>query len=274
MENPETTRQRRTIQLKPGIILIRLTSGADRAPSLFRVVLPMTTERSITMMSNPLTEDSVLRKDGDCVVIRCETATSIQIEAQPAEAGGKVHGSLDIEYLTAPSSPRKAAAKRPSPAPRPAQQPQPHARACFMAHLSQQGDRFFELGEWIGSPMRRHAIEALSIRPDVPGLANLMLHDRATGQVAAPGEILGTRAQNRPLRAIDLWIAEPDCPERLQIEALYRNSGHLRLIGDRISLVGADTQDVLLGLRVTLTSPTRKRTQHGDTSRIKIYKRA
>lgn len=272
MKNPNDPKLRYTIQLKPGLILIRLKAEKGAQPSTFNTLLPQTNEDCLVLVSNPLSADSALRKDGDCVVLRCSKAAVIQIEIQLARGETNPSGILEVEYLTSNASRHSPSSTQLGSAPRRSSQRQPSEGSCFMAHIANHGDAYFQLGDWIGSPMKCDALEALAIRPDVPTLPKLMMLDHMTGQTASPGEILGKRGQSIPLRSIDMWLADPKCVERLQIEALFRKSGHIRLIGKRVSLTGSDEGDVLLGLRVRISSPLRKHIPQGDTSRVQIFR--
>lgn len=271
MTSQETMPLRRKLQIKPGLILVRLTEEGNAPTAEFCISVPDVAEDSISLVSNPLGQDNMLRKGGDCLILRCVKTCSVELLAQPKQAQGRISGRVQVEYLTdqgtkraqAPTAPFKKAA-------------QPHvpksgADACFLSHIVNCGDRYFGLGEWIGSPSRSDALEALGIRRDFKGLPKLMLRDQLTRQIAEPGQLLGTRGRNSPLRAVDIWLADSQSHERLQVEALFRKAGHLRLIGESVSLVGSDKTDVLLGLRVSLVSPLRKRGRQDSSSRVKIY---
>lgn len=271
MSNPVTKTRRRTVNIHQGLVLIRLTADGDKPTAQFGVHVPEGATDSVSLVTNPQSPDNVLRKDGECLVLRCSKPCAVEIDAHPAEGSSKISGSLQIEYLTNPAVKRVAAPAAKVKASQTAGAAAPNPNTCFMAHIAQHGDWFFRLNDWIGCPTRSNPIEALSVRAGFDGLPKLMMRDCMTGQVVEPGKLLGTRGCNKPLRAIDIWIADSRSPMRLQAEALFRKAGHLRLIGERVSLVGDDDADALLGVRLALASPLLKRAGQTATSRVKIY---
>ena len=251
---------RRQMVFQPGLIVLRLMAEEGAETSQFRPIIPKDQQGAITLVTNPLTEGDTLRQANDCLVIRCTRPATLSIEVTPRDSSGKIEGHLSTEYLTE---------VKPKPAEASAKGARPKADDMILAHLSQQGDRWFKLGEWVAGQDQSQHIEAILLRPDHPQLAALRLRDITTGRLAGLGQGIGQRGKNQPLKGLDISLADQATPLRLQAEAVFRKAGHMRQDGARISLAATDPEDALIAFKLSVIAPE---LATATARRVKIYR--
>ncbi len=257
---------RRQMVFQPGLIVLRLKAEVGAATSQFRPLIPKDQQDAITLVTNPLAEGDRLQKAGDCFVLRCTRPATLSIEVTPRDSSGKIEGQLSVEYLTE---------AQPKPAGTSAKGVRPESDDMILAHISRQGDRWFKLGEWVAGQNQSQHIEAVLLRPDHPQLATLRLRDTTTGKLASLGQGIGQRGKNQPLKGLDISLADPETPLRLQAEAVFRKAGHMRQDGARISLTATDPEDALIAFKLSVLAPEKVRVSEKEITphaRVKIYR--
>lgn len=245
------------IKLAPGLAVIRYKSVGGKGNAVIRAEVPPASRGALTLLTDPTAPDEALAEAGDCWVVQCLRPAVLSLNIESAQPGVQARGSVVVDYLTdrkdkvaASGSARGGKALREEP---PRQRPSaPRFSASqdlrLMAHVSNNGDTFAEAGEWLRGDGRQDAIEGLQL--PAHGLGQIMMRDLKTGQVAAPGDYLGSRGQFRPLTGLELWLEEGRRGEVICAEALFDSAGFVEASGASIVVQGAVQDDPLLGIKL------------------------
>lgn len=240
---------RETLGIKPGLIVLRYKKGTTRQNAIIRPTVADRSRNDVEIISDPLRNDLVLDKPGDCVILRCTRDASVHLDITSKVRGEHARGSVTVEYLTA----RK---KRESSAPEAGYaysgfdngSDQGGSSVRYLGHVSYWGDSWADEGEWIGGPDRPMPLEGLQIEAQ----HNIMMKDIRSGRTASVGDYLGTRGQSLPLNGLEFWIEDRNSKDELVIEAMFRDAGRVEKVGSFVALVGASYNDVILGLRISV----------------------
>lgn len=226
-----------TVKLQPGLLTLTFVAPAEgEADALIRPVVPPASRQAISLMFEAGNVTGALTAPGEFCVIRCGRPASLGIEITSRKAGAQPRGGIELNYLSS---------RGPDPA------PDETAGADYILHLSDHGDRPARFGGWAGGDTPEQAIGGLMIRAR-SGRPRILAQDPATGQIAQPGDFLGSRGGFRPLAELQLWIDEPDGRNRLAVEAEFAEAGRVSASGTMVSLHGSGPGDRLLRLNMAL----------------------
>ena len=250
-----------TVKLKPGLLTLTFVAPAEgKANALIRPVVPPASRQAISLMFEAGNVSGALTAPGEFCVIRCGRLAVLGIEITASQAGVQPCGGIELHYLSN---------RGPDPASDEA------AGADYILHLSGYGDRPARFGSWAGGNTPEQAVGGLMMRART-GRPRIMAQDPATGQIAGPGDFLGSRGGFRPLSELLLWIDEPDGRSRLAVEAEFAETGRVTAAGTMVSLHGSGPSDRLLQLNLTLQQmPTEsgKATTPKRSDRIRIFRK-
>jgi hypothetical protein len=237
-----------TLSLNPGLVALRFVrqGGAQHNAVIRPVVLPEF-EDDVVILFDPAAQDDALTHPGDLCILRCARVVTIGLDITSRQPGVPPRGSIEVEYLTRTARESLAPARG---AGRGA--PPPHD---IHAHFSMLGDRYARFGDWLEAEAPSQGIEGMTIaaNPDMP---RVLLRDRESGQLAAPGEFLGSKGRFRPLTDIEIWLDGAPATHLLQVEAQFRNAGRVTQGGAFLSLRGMGEDERLLGLNLRLVART------------------
>lgn len=251
-----------TVKLQPGLLTLTFVAPAEgAADALIRPVVPPASRQAISLMFEAGNISGALTAPGEFCVIRCGRPAVLGIEITARHAGVQPRGGIELNYLSR---------RGPDPA------PDETVGADYILHLAGHGDRPARFGTWTGGDTPEQAIAGLLIRHRT-GRPRIVAQDPATGQIAQPGDFLGSRSGFRPFSELRLWIDEPDGRNRLGVEADFAEAGRVNATGTMISLHGAGANDRLLRLNIVLEqmpvdSAKSAATRRND--RIRIFRKS
>ncbi|WP_134681986.1 hypothetical protein [Paracoccus ravus] len=226
-----------TVKLTPGILTLTFVAPAEgAADAVIRPVVPPASRHAVTLMFEAGNVSGALLSPGEFCVIRCGSPAVMGIEITAGAAGAQPRGGIELNYLS-----------RRGPDPKADQ----NAAVDYILHLAGHGDRPGRFGTSTGADSPEHAVAGLLIRPRT-GRPRIVLQDPVTGQIAQPGDFLGSRGGFRPLSELRMWIDEPDGSTRLAVEAEFEKAGRVQAAGTMVSLHGREYDDRLLRLNITL----------------------
>jgi hypothetical protein len=264
-----------TLSLNPGLVALRFIrqGGAQHNAVIRPVVLPEF-EDDVVILFDPGAQDDALSHPGDLCILRCARVVKVGLEITSRQPGVPPRGSIEVEYLTRAAPPSIAPARG---AARGA--PPPHD---VHAHFNMLGDRYARFGDWLEADAASAGIEGLTLAAN-PDLPRILMRDRESGQLAGPGEYLGTKGRFRPLTDIEIWIDGGPATHLLQVEAQFRNAGRVTQGGAFLSLRGLGDDERLLGLNLRVVArtqpaaapdPTPPAPPAGDRpERVKIFRK-
>lgn len=270
-----------TLSLNPGLILLRYKKQGGQANAVIRPVIPAESRGAITLLFDPGSRDDALTTPGEVCVLRCDRPALLGLEITSRQPWVPPRGSIEVEYISQPRRQPQGRGAETAPS-APAREPAPVLD--YFAHFHLLGDQPGAFGEWLQGDGTSQGIEGLCIQP-APGLPRIMMRDRASGQVAAPGEFLGTRGRFRPLTELEIWIDDLASTHVIRVEALFRNAGRVEQSGSFLTLRGMEPDEKLLGinLRVMPRTPLHQstpepsfqsaRAQTTRSERVKIFRK-
>ena len=251
-----------TVKLTPGILTLTFVAPPEGTPdALIRVVVPPASRHAISLMFEAGNVAGALTAPGEFCVIRCGYPAVLGIEITAHQAEAQPRGGIELNYLSR---------RGPDPA------PETNAGADYILHLAGHGDRPARFGALTGGDRPEHSIAGLMIQQR-SGRPRIIAQDPNTGQVAKPGDFLGSRGGFQPFSELRLWIDEPDGRNRLAVEAEFAEAGRVTASGTMVSLHGTGASDRLLRLCLALeqmpvagdSSATGKR-----NDRIRIFRKS
>ena len=269
------------LSLNPGLILLRYKKQGGQSNAIIRPIIPAESRGAITLLFDPANKDNALTTPGEVCVLRCERPALLRLEITSRQVQVPPRGSIEMEYI---SQPKRHTFGYQSDVAQMVQPPEMAHVFDYFAHFHLLGDQPGAFGEWLQGDGTSQGIEGLYIKP-APGQPRLMLRDLASGQVAAPGEYLGTRGQFRPLSGLEIWIDDPANTHVVRVEALFRNAGRVEQSGAFLTLRGIEPDDKLLGinLRIAPRLPQHQlrsepifqsgRVAPATTERVKIFRK-
>lgn len=234
-----------TISLNPGLVALRFIRQSGGVPhnAVIRPIVLPEFEDDVVILFDPAAQDDTLTHPGDVCILRCARVVKIGLEITSRQPGAAPRGSIEVEYLTRGTRQSLAPARG---AGRGA--PPPHD---VHAHFSMLGDRYARFGDWLDADAPSEGIEGLTIAAN-PALPRILMRDRESGQLAGPGEFLGSRGRFRPLTDIEIWLDGGPSGHLLQVEAQFRNAGRVTQGGAFLSLRGLGDDERLMGLNLRL----------------------
>lgn len=242
-----------TLSLNPGLIALRfIRQGGAQPNAAIRPVVPPEFEDDVVILFDPGAQDDALSHPGDLCILRCARVVRIELEITSRQPGIPPRGSIEVEYLTRTSRQSIAPARGPGRG-----APPPHD---IHAHFSMLGDRYARFGDWLEADAESEGIEGLTIAA-TPSNLRILARDRESGQLAAPGEFLGSKGRFRPLNDIEIWIDGGGATHLLQVEAQFRNAGRVTQGGAYLSLRGFGENERLLGLNLRVVERTQPAAQ-------------
>jgi hypothetical protein len=238
-----------TLSLNPGLVALRFIRQSGGVPhnAVIRPVVLPEYEDDVVILFDPAAQDDTLTHPGDLCILRCARVVTVGLEITSRQPGVAPRGSIEVEYLTRAAKPSMAPARG---AGRGA--PPPHD---LHAHFSMVGDRYARFGDWLEADAPSEGIEGLTLAAN-PALPRILMRDRESGQIAGPGEFLGTKGRFRPLTDIEVWIDGGPVSHLLQVEAQFRNAGRVTQGGAFLSLRGLGDDERLLGLNLRVVERT------------------
>ncbi|MBT9247770.1 hypothetical protein KM031_21365 (plasmid) [Gemmobacter fulvus] len=250
-----------TVKLQPGLLTLTFVAPAEgSADALIRPVVMPASRQALSLMFEAGNVAGALTSPGEFCVIRCGRPAVLGIEISARQTGAMPRGGIELNYLSR---------RGPDPA------PDETTGADYILHLAGHGDRPASFGSWTGGDTPDQAIAGLMIRART-GRPRIVAQDPATGQIAQPGDFLGSRGGFRPFSELQLWIDEPDGRYRLGVEAEFAEAGRVSASGTMVSLHGMSTGDRLLRLRMVLeqmSADSEKRATARRNDRIRIFRK-
>lgn len=280
------------IKLAPGLAIIRYKSVGSKGNAVITADIPPRSRGSLTLLTDPTAHDEALAAPGDLWVIQCRHPSVISLNIESSQPGVAARGGVVVEYLSDQSKPKRNIPKEQGmPTPRSINEglqerrtriPSVHETPKIMAHVANHGDIYAELGDWLRGDGRDEAIEGLSLSGS--GCDRIMMRDLNSGQIAEPGEYLGSRGQFRSLGRLQMWLENSDQAQEICVEALFEEAGFREASGRSITLAGVDDQDPLIGLkiwfqmkrdspRVASNVSRDARNESSKTERMKIFRK-
>lgn len=245
------------IKLTTGLALIRYEAKGGRSNAIIRAHIPPQSRDKLTLITDPNAKSEVLAEPGDCWVVRCERPAVLTLEIESTHPGEPARAGVMVEYLGEKSVQKwnaQSAAKRIDYRDRNAASSQyrsePSYEDHFVAHIANVGDVSVKTGDWARGSGANQPIEGLLLPAE--NNVNIVVRDANTGQVAHPGQFLGSRGRARPLTGLEIWIDGPERDQRLEVEALYERAGFCKEVGTSVEIAGVDGSDALIGLKVTV----------------------
>ncbi|WP_151720708.1 hypothetical protein [Gemmobacter serpentinus] len=246
-----------TLKLSPGILTLTCVAPPEGdLDAMIRPIVPPGSRHAITLMFEPGNVSGALTRAGAFCVIRCGQAAVLGLEIRAERSDGPPRGGIELNYLSQTGS-----------------DPEPIAgHADYVLHLAGYGDRPARFGTLTGGDAGQ-AIAGLMmpIRASTP---RIMLQDPVTGQVATPGEYLGSQSGFRPLSELRAWIEAPDGRQRLALQADFAEAGRVESRGTMVSLHGAGPEDRLLRLSMALEAMPLLPEAEKRPERIRIFRKS
>ncbi len=231
-----------TLSLNPGLIALRfIRQGGGQPNAVIEPVILPEFAGDVVILFDPGAQVEALSHPGDLCILRCARVVKIGLRIGSTQPGVPPRGSIEVEYLTRTARPSIAPARGAGRGALP-----PHD---VHAHFNMLGDRYARFGDWLEADAQSEGIEGLTL-PANPALPRILMRDRASNQVAAPGEYLGSKGRFRPLTDLEIWIDGATGSHVLQVEAQFRNAGRVTQGGAFLSLRGMGEDERLLGLNL------------------------
>lgn len=235
-----------TLSLNPGLILLHYKKQSGQANAVIRPIIPAESRGAITILFDPGTHNDALTTPGEVCVLRCDRQASLVLEITSNQHLVPPRGSIEVEYI---SQPRRRPETRVTESAPTAARREPIPALDYFAHFHLLGDQPGAFGAWLQGDGTSQGIEGICIQP-TPGMPRIMMRDRVSGQVAAPGEFLGTRGRFRPLTELEIWLDELSSEHVIRVEALFRNAGRVEQSGSFLTLRGIEPDEKLLGINL------------------------
>jgi hypothetical protein len=246
-----------TLKLSPGILTLTCVAPPEGdLDAMIRPIVPPASRHAITMMFEPGNISGALTRAGAFCVIRCGQAAVLGLEIRAERTDGPPRGGIELTYLSQTAA-----------------DPEPiTGQADYVAHLAGYGDRPARFGTFVAGDDPAQAIAGLMmpIRASQP---RILLQDPASGQIAAPGEYLGSQGGFRPLSELRAWIEAPDGRQRLVLQGDFAKAGRVESRGTMVSLHGAGPEDRLLRLNMALEAMPLAPEADRRPERIRIFRK-
>ena len=252
------------LKLTPGLLTLRYAKpAAGEANAVIRPIVPLASRHAIRLMFEPDNLSGALFRPDEICVIRCSKPAVLVLEIASAEGTGAPNGSVELDYLaqTAP-------------------EPDTRSAADILVYLDRHGDKPAKFGTWVGADEPGHPIAGLMLHPRASG-PRILLRDPISGQIAAPGEYLGSSGGFRPLSELQAWIEDPDGRHHLHLSAEFARAGLAEATGTLVTLHGAGPEDALLrlNLQVKPLGSAKGRldlaaTQPSQRDRVRIFRKS
>ncbi|MEY8881346.1 hypothetical protein [Donghicola sp. XS_ASV15] len=243
------------IKLTTGLALIRYEAKGGRSNAIIRAHIPTQSRDNLTLITDPNAQSDVLAEPGDCWVVRCQRPAILSLEIESIHPGEPARAGVMVEYLGEKSAQKwnsSSAAKRIDYRDRNAASSQYRSEPSYedrvIAHIANVGDVTVKAGDWARGNGANQTIEGLLLPAE--NNVNIVVRDANTGQVAHPGQFLGSRGRARPLTRLEIWIDGPDRDQRIEVEALYERAGFCKEVGSAVEISGLDDSDALIGLKL------------------------
>lgn len=243
------------LKLTPGLLTLRLVKPqSGEINAVVRPIVPVASRHAIRLMFQPGNVAGSLTQVDELCVIWCGQPAVIVLEINAAHGDGTANGSVELDYL-ATTAPEAVAG--------PAMD--------MTVYLDRLGDKSAPFGTWVGADEPGHPIAGVMLHPRT-NRPRIMLRDLASGQIAAPGEYLGSTAGFRPLCEFQAWIDGPDDRHRLHVLAEFSLAGRVEAYGTLVTLHGAGPDDRLVRLNLQL-KPFEATAGNADPSQPKPKRR-
>lgn len=226
------------LKITPGLLTLRYVRPAvGEANAVIRPIVPLASRHAIRMLFEPDNLSGALFRPDEICVIRCSKPALLILEIASAEGTEAPNGSVELDYLaqTAP-------------------EPDTRPLADILVYLDKRGDKPVRFGTWVGADEPGHPIAGLMLHPRAHG-PRILLRDPISGQIAAPGEYLGSVGGFRPLSELQAWIENPDGRHRLHLMGEFSRAGFVEATGTLVTLHGASSDDALLRLNLRIIPP-------------------
>ncbi|KQT61269.1 MULTISPECIES: hypothetical protein [unclassified Aureimonas] len=237
----------------------------------------------IVLIAAPGMEEGLLPGPGTGLVLRAETAGTIEVTLRSAFEGGSLVADLELKNI---ETPRPVAGAVPG-APR-TELPRGACDFSVTAHVSLRGDLTAARGDWIcgpGAPGRIEGLEIKALSGDLPVEVQVASGGRLSGWTPwlAAGTYAGSRGKASPLIGLRLRLtAEAPAHLALKADATFLGAPTLTRVGREIELSGASLLDPLVGLRLDiveagaadLPAPAVPVLVTAPPSRLRVFRRA
>lgn len=248
------------IRLSPGLLVLRLAPPkGGQTNAALRPIVPLASRGSISLMFDPGTPTGILTRTSSICVIRVARSAVLILEITAAHGDGEPRGGIELDYLVHSEE----------------VDADPPSMADFTVYVDQSGDRPARFGDWVGDDAGAQAIIGAMLPQRLIG-PRIMLKDPYSGQIAAPGEFLGSRSGFRALSALQIWIDEPDGRYWLKAQADFVQAGRVEAMGTALFLQGTSDDDRMTRLCLDLQTkaPAEERAKPVPRrNRVRIFRK-
>jgi hypothetical protein len=238
-----------TLAVARGLHIFRYVSfQGTGVPAISRLIPP---NDGVAVIDMPGRDDGVLRRPGDCLVVRAERASDVVV----ALRRGSPEGSLDATFRLEPIVLSEDAEPAPAPAPVEASS----GAVSFVAHLPLRGDTVFAQGEWAGGPDAPAAVEGMQIVAEGAGSAlelQVLVASRPPrwSEWVSSGQFAGTRGHGLSLLGLRLRLKPEAVGIEIAAEALFLGALVTSQRGRQVEFVSASGVDPLIGVKIGVES--------------------
>ncbi|KQT48893.1 hypothetical protein ASG43_08615 [Aureimonas sp. Leaf454] len=210
------------------------------------------TTGTIVMIAAPGSSDGALPSPGSALVLRAETAGTIEVTLRAAVPGGSLAADFELKTVGTPRVVETASHHR-----------APPAGVCdftVTAHVSLRGDLTAARGDWIcgpGTPGRIEGLDIQALGGDLPLEIQVASGGRLSGWSPwlPAGTYAGSRGKSSPLVGVRLRLTPQAAPDlALRAEANFLGAPVVTRIGRDIELTGSSLLDPLVGFRLDITT--------------------
>jgi hypothetical protein len=238
-----------TLAVARGLHIFRYVSfQGTGVPAISRLIPP---NDGVSVIDMPGRGDGVLRRPGDCLVVRAERTSDVVV----ALRRGSPEGSLDATFRLEPI----VLVDEAEPAPAPAAAASAVRTTSFVAHLPLRGDTVFGEGVWAGGPDAPAAIEGLEIVAEGGGSAlelQVLVASRPPrwSEWVGAGQFAGTRGHGLSLLGLRLRVKPETLGVEIAAEALFLGALVASQRGRQVEFVSASGVDPLIGVKIGVES--------------------
>jgi len=252
----ERAKQRRIVDLERGLFLVRYAAAdSDARPPTIKVSPEPLSDKNVSLVLHPDQRDAVLWQPGACLVVRSATTSKLSIEVTPAQDGGSVVATVNLERLTqGESSAGHLQAKDL------AGSSYDLRDLRLLGHVASIGDVVVSANEWLAGPAAPSRIEGIAIEwPGKPEDVDIYYSvetarpQTVSGRTMDLGSFAGTRGKAMPLVGVIFELSGAGAPNlQFNVGAIFLGSPATQITGRRIELSGPTGREPLVGLRVSL----------------------
>ncbi|MGZ8304590.1 MAG: hypothetical protein ACXW2U_18850 [Telluria sp.] len=273
-----------TIQLKPGMYILRHPKGGQAPISVTRAPGSAAADGKLEVISTPGTHGTLLRSGADCIVMHVsEAPVDLLVSAFLAHAGAAVP-ALKIDQVgldPAPSALPAQATQVQAPAAKAARQIQVSDKGVsIIGHIERTGDVVVSDGQRLGDPSTTLRLEGFQVMwPDRPAGVDLAYGIAVEGIGATPvvqtGKFCGTRGKALRITEVTFALVGPEARQFALEGTAHFTGGFAMPIVSGMAASGPSGLEHLtaLSLRTVPAKAARKPANPWDESaQTKVFK--